>query len=250
MNPLFTSPGSKTRLAKTLIALYPRHKIYMEPFAGGAACFWRKTKSPLEILNDYDKDVAQAYQVIRDTTPDQIKELIDKDWVISPEGFSRSLTRHPDPIEDTYRFLYRRRASFGSKERKFYRSRAGQTIPLGKYLNGQRERLSNVEVHCGDALELMRRYDRPNVFMFIDPPWPNYHWKWKHYQMDDLTRLIEVLSTLNSARWLYAETMTLNETHNIPDKFYKTELSYIGTGYSGQKTKRTELVLSNYPIGK
>jgi DNA adenine methylase len=248
MNPLFTSPGSKTRLAKTLISLYPRHHTYIEPFAGGAACFWRKTPSPLEILNDYDRDVSQAYQVVRDTTPDQLNDLIARDWIISEQGFSNSLTRHPDPIEDTYRFLYRRRASFGSKEKKLYRTRVGNGIAVPKQLKVQKDRLRGVQVFCGDGLALMKQHDRPDVFMFLDPPWPGYHWKWKHYEMSDLTNLIETLKGLKHSKWLYAETTTLDETHDIPDQFYRTELSYIGTGYQGKKTKRTELILSNYEV--
>jgi DNA adenine methylase len=231
-----------------LIGLYPRHHTYIEPFAGGAACFWCKTRSPLEILNDYDRDVAQAYQVVRDATPEQLDTLVNNDWVISAQGFARSLVRDSDPVEDTYRFLYRRRASFGSKEKNLHRTRQGNTIPVPNYLPAQKDRLRGVEVHCGDALGLMQSHDKPGVFMFIDPPWPGYHWKWKHYEMNDLTRLIDVLDGIKHAQWLYAETTTLTETHDIPDRFYKTQLSYMGTGYGGKKTKRTELILSNYEV--
>ncbi len=248
MNPLFTSPGSKTRLAQRLIAMYPRHRTYVEPFAGGAACFWRKTRSPIEVLNDYDPDVAQAYQVVRDVTARQLNGLMTRDWVVSEEGFARSLVHDPDPIEDTYRFLYRRRASFGSRERTLHKARVGKSLPVPKHLARQNARLRGVQVFQGDALALMKEYDRPGVFMFIDPPWPGYHWKWKHYQMKHIEELLDVLGNLQVAQWLYAETTTLTDTQLIPASWHTNRLTYMGTGYSGKRTERTELILSNYEV--
>jgi len=101
----------------------------------------------------------------------------------------------------------------------------------------------------GDALDVIRQYDQPGVFMFIDPPWPGYHWKWKHYQMGDIANLLDTLEGVQHATWLYAETTTLLDTlPDVPKGWRTSYLSYTGTGYGGVRKTRTELILSNYTL--
>ena len=44
--------GGKRHLVKTLLRLIPSHRVYVEPFAGGATLFFAKEPSEVEILND------------------------------------------------------------------------------------------------------------------------------------------------------------------------------------------------------
>ncbi|GHU32554.1 hypothetical protein FACS1894172_09390 [Spirochaetia bacterium] len=44
--------GGKQKMTRWIMKLIPQHSSYVEPFAGGAAVFWAKPPSKLEVLND------------------------------------------------------------------------------------------------------------------------------------------------------------------------------------------------------
>ena len=49
---IFGSPGGKTRVSEKIVSYIPEHKIYAEPFAGGAAVYFKKDPCEKEVLND------------------------------------------------------------------------------------------------------------------------------------------------------------------------------------------------------
>jgi DNA adenine methylase len=44
--------GGKQRLATQILGIIPEHRIYCEPFRGGAAIFFAKEPAPAEVVND------------------------------------------------------------------------------------------------------------------------------------------------------------------------------------------------------
>lgn len=48
--------GGKQQLASKIVSLFPEHKIYCEPFTGGAAVFFAKPQSQAEIINDINDE--------------------------------------------------------------------------------------------------------------------------------------------------------------------------------------------------
>ena len=73
--PLWASPAGKSRTANYLAALLPQHKTYVEPFAGGAAVFFAKSKAQTEIISDRDPEIAAAFRCAANLGPEQQKEL-------------------------------------------------------------------------------------------------------------------------------------------------------------------------------
>lgn len=66
MKPLVPYHGGKGRLAHWIVSLMPRHRVYVEPFAGSAAVLLAKPQSTHEILNDVDGNVVNFYRVLRE----------------------------------------------------------------------------------------------------------------------------------------------------------------------------------------
>ena len=62
-------PGGKARVAKRLLAYAPVHREYREPFAGGAALFFRKPKAKRNWLNDLHPGLYAFYVTLQDNFP-------------------------------------------------------------------------------------------------------------------------------------------------------------------------------------
>lgn len=57
--------GGKQRLAEKIISLIPAHGLYCEPFVGGAAVFFSKEPSDIEVLNDTNRELINFYKVVQ-----------------------------------------------------------------------------------------------------------------------------------------------------------------------------------------
>ena len=73
MKPLISYYGGKQRMAHNIIPLIPKHTVYVEPFAGGAAIFFLKPWPDLsdrdhyrEVLNDKNGDLINLYRCFQD----------------------------------------------------------------------------------------------------------------------------------------------------------------------------------------
>ena len=76
MNKFFRWYGGKIRMLEKLEALIPEHQIYMEPFIGSGALALNHIRSPVEIINDLDGDIANLFRVMSDR--EKGKELIER----------------------------------------------------------------------------------------------------------------------------------------------------------------------------
>lgn len=63
--PIIPWMGGKSRLAKTILPLFPAHTCYTEVFAGGAGLFFKKEASKVEVLNDINGDLVNLYRVVK-----------------------------------------------------------------------------------------------------------------------------------------------------------------------------------------
>lgn len=196
--------GGKQQLANRIIALFPQHTCYVEPFFGGGAVFFEKTKAPVEIINDVNDNIVNFYRVIKrqfeqlkeeiDSTLysesqwRQAKELwrsgMDKDkvlrawavFVLSHQSFSGALTNSwsfSDTTNHAIRF----------KNVKDYFDQ--------KYV----QRLDGVQVFCRDAHSVIANVDEPHTFFFLDPPYFNADMgPYGGYTEEQFRQLLELLS--------------------------------------------------------
>lgn len=197
--------GGKQNMARHILPMIPKHSVYIEPFFGGGAIFWRKPISPYEIVNDTNNRLITFYTVLRDEF-DELAQLIDATF------HSRTQHKEAASVYDSVNEADVRMAwavwvqanmSYSHKIKGgFAYDRSGKTcqaiMNAKARLKGQySERLSRVTIECNDALKVIRAYDSPDAFFYLDPPYVSSDCgHYKDYTADDFAELLDTCANL------------------------------------------------------
>lgn len=185
INSPFKWVGGKSRLRKQIINILPSHTCYVEPFAGAAWILFAKPPSPVEVLNDKDKDLINFFRVVKE----QPEKLIASfEWeLVSRAEFERLAQSDPSQLTDiqrAHRFYYLIMAGWGGELHypRFQTSITdgghgnrlfGALQTLRERLMPVYDRLRTVIIENLDWQECINRYDRAGAVMYIDPPYPD-----------------------------------------------------------------------------
>ncbi len=254
MNSPLPWMGGKSRLADTIIPLIPAHRHYGEAFAGGGWVFFRKPPSRVESLNDINSDLISFYRVLQYHLEEFCRQF---KWLLSSRELFNDFLRQRDAdglteIQRAARFYYLQRQAFGGKI-------TGQTfgvhhssaprinlLRLEEELSAVHLRLSSVTIEHLDWSAYLTRYDAPETFFYLDPPY------WGHerdygagiFSQADFHRLAEALAGLQ-ARFL----LSLNDTPEVRETFGAFDIRPVQTTYSvgaGSPQTAREVLILNY----
>lgn len=183
--PALRYHGAKFRLADWIIAFFPEHRCYVEPFGGAAGVLLQKPRAYAEVYNDLDGEVVNFFRVLRD--PLLRKRLLEQ-FVLTPYArteFELAWEFCDEPVEQARRLAIRAQMGFGSagatKGRTGFRidtERSGSTAQQhwAQYPEGLAhigERFSGVLIENRPAIETMLAHDTPQTLHFVDPPYPH-----------------------------------------------------------------------------
>ena len=176
--------GGKSYMAKMLVDRFPRdYDLYVEGFGGGASVLFTKEQSGMEVYNDLYDGVYSLYKVLQDD--EMAGRLIDR---MSTSCYSRrfhdeyrdDLVAGGMSIEDTaYKYLYVNRSSFNGVggfsvtklPRRGMMKSTSDWLSMVDGLEDVHRRLSTVVIENLDIFELIRKYDSPSTFFYLDPPY-------------------------------------------------------------------------------
>lgn len=176
--PFFPWMGGKRRLAKKIIPNIPEHTCYVEPFAGGAAIFFMKQPSEVEVINDANGELVNLYRVVQNHLEEFVRHF--KWCLVGRESFELAKKSNPKTLTDiqrAVRFYYLQKTAFGGKVsgQNFGTSttkRPGlNLLRIEEDLSDAHLRLSRVSIENLDWSKCIERYDREHTFFYLDPPY-------------------------------------------------------------------------------
>lgn len=184
MNAVIKYPGAKWALADWIISRFPGHHSYLEPFFGSGAVLFRKPRSNIETVNDLDGDIVNLFCQIREE-PEQLARLIR--WTpyarkVYDRAFEQQYTE-TDPLRRAADFCARMMQGHGFRttgekvgwkndvqgRERAYAAQAWVEMP--DTILQAAERLRGVQIECRPAVDVVRRFNKPNVLIYADPPY-------------------------------------------------------------------------------
>ena len=234
MNSPLSYLGGKSRLADRIIPQIPEHTCYCEPFCGAAWVLFRKEPSKVEIINDMDGELITFWRVIQNHLEEFLRYY--KFAVVSRKVFDLEQLKDPHTLTDVQRavrYFYLQKLSFAGKTHKRTFGTGAASPPrlnlstIEETLLEVHWRLERVTIENLDACECIERYDRPETFFYIDPPYwqtAGYAVPWKEA---DYLRLRSVLDGLQG-RFI----LSLNDTKDVRRIFKGFRIRKIKTSYT------------------
>ena len=175
MRPLISRVGGKTKLADRLISQFPEHKTYVEAFVGGGSIFFKKPQSEVEVVNDKDIDVMSIYRDVRN-----VPSLSNVSFQPNRNKFNRfrKQTKFKSDKERLHRNLYlslnsfrgNRKTYVGEKQEKLAKN-VGRKFTKQDLYDQYRNRLKDTKIHSLDYQQVIKKYDAPDTFFYLDPPY-------------------------------------------------------------------------------
>lgn len=243
--------GGKNRVAKKIIALIPEHNCYIEPFCGGAQVFFHKEPSNVEVLNDLDEEIFNFLRICQLHHQELVRYL--QFSIVSRKWFELFQAQDPKTLSDIQRaarFFYLQKNCYGGLV-----TRQSFTISVqdGSNYNPHRiplvlhlahERLLGVQLECLPYQDILKKYDRPETFFYLDPPYFNRPYYKFNFTEEDYVELAGLLKLLKG-RFL----LSLNDAPEVRRIFIDFKIHGLTFSYSSQrKTGKIykEVLIFNY----
>jgi DNA adenine methylase len=254
--------GGKQQLASRILELIPEHRIYCEPFLGGAAIFFAKEPSSVEVINDTNGELINFYEVVQQDLPALKKE-------IQISLHSRRQHRHAEVIYSNPEMFDRiKRAwavwmlangSYGNNLTGGYaygryctsHSKTMANKRARFFIDDYAARLHQVQIEFYDALRIITSRDTENTFFYLDPPYVGSdQGHYDGYTQNDFDALLAVLGKLKGKFLLSSYRNKSLAEFAERNKWHTLEFKMGSSMTHSSKAPRTkiEVLTANYPI--
>ncbi len=260
MKTPITYYGGKQKLAAKIVSLIPDHNLYCEPFIGGAAVFFAKPPSKVEVINDTNSELINFYEVVKNDFPslyqkvrislhsrsmfDDARHIVERPhmftridrawaiWVLAAQGFSGMIDGkswgYDVAKNTTTKKIINKRDLFG-EEYAF--------------------RLQNVQIECTDALRIIRSRDTEDSFFYCDPPYFNSNCgHYDGYSLDDFENLLKLLSGIQGKFLLSSYPSPILKKYTQDFGWKQISIEQRVSVNKGAGKAKTEVLTANYVI--
>lgn len=237
--------GGKNIIKKDIVnSFFPKdyeNMTYVEPFVGGGAIFFYKRPSKKDVINDLDSKLISVYKGVKKYNPDETEKLLNNN--ISKEEFDSLKTSEPTSEHNKFiKNFILFKTSFLAKGTNYNYANHHPHVDL----NCHYQRLKKVTILNKDYKKVIEKYDSPNTFFYLDPPYEGStgsHYTHSSFNIEELYDILKnikgkFLVSFNISK----EALRLFKDFNI----YKIKTKY-NVGSTGKKfTKKVELLIKNY----
>jgi len=239
--PLISRQGGKYNMYKKVIAAFPEgyeDMTYVEPFVGGGSVFFNKEPSKKEVINDFDDDLVRVYRVVK-KSPKELNRRINGDY--TREDFEE--LKQLQPTSDIGKVVKQSLLTFLSylSTGTTFNDTKGGTRTVDRDFQAYGDRLAHVTILNEDYKKVLRDYDSPNTFFYLDPPYEESAKTVSEYTDIDFDEMFRILSSIKG-KFL----MSVNNSKRIRDLFKGFNIKKATTRYNLKKRTVTELLISNY----
>lgn len=247
INAPFGRIGGKSRLKKRIVDEYfPKdyeNMTYVEPFIGAGSIYFYKKPSKKEVINDLDKDIITLLKGFKKYDGHEISKMINGFY--TKEDFQKAKNSNPDdPYLKFLRLLFLIKSSFFGFMKSYHKPRnnKGTSTNYGSKYN---DRMADTLITNQDYKKLISKYDSPNTFFYLDPPYEKSTGLYVH----DNLPVKDVYDSLKNIKGKFLisynyskEAKELFKNYNI--KYVKT--TYVDPSKGGNDIIKKEMLISNY----
>jgi len=253
--------GGKQKLVNKILENIPFHNLYCEPFLGGAAVFFSKKPSSVEVINDTNRELMNFYKVCRNRFH-ELSALVrvtlhsrddhDSAWVIynKPHLFDEVRRAWAVWVLSTQSFSAMLNGSWGydsssnTTSKKIMHKREEFTEELAT-------RLQTAQIECAEAIYIINRCNREDAFIYADPPYFNSCMgHYDGYKESDFIELLETLSKFKGKFLLssYPSDILKKFVHENNWSQLTIFQNISVNAKSGNLSKKQEVLTANYPL--
>lgn len=279
--------GNKTAILHILYALFPpQYGRFIDVFGGsGSVLLGNPEICPFEVYNDFERNLANLFRCMKERTMAVIRELgfchlnsredfiairrffeneqFDDKYLSEELRLTQILFPPPEANElmemrkritadyDVRRatmFLKLLRYSYSSSG-KSYASQPFDIRKLFGLISQLQDRMANIVVENQDFETLIKHYDRPDAFFYLDPPYFSTEDMYEvGFGWDDHVRLRDTLKNIKGKFLLsYNDCDEIRELYNGFSMFDFSRTHSMAQRYEAGKEFK-ELLIGNYDL--
>lgn len=262
MRSILKYPGSKWNIASQIVEMIPKHHSYVEPFFGSGAVLFNKIPSNIETINDLDSEVINLFQCIQKDSEKLARMVMTVPF--SREAYDNQFGSPDKNCTDEFSlatgFLIKCWQGHGFRttgnkvgwkndvvgREKAYALWNWYRLP--EWIIDIAERFRRVQIENRPALEVIKKFNYENVFMYLDPPYMLGTRSGKQYshEMSDLDHE-ELLDAIVKSK---AKIMISGYESDIYNEYLQRWHKITFNSCAEHGKKRMEVVWMNYQKGQ
>ncbi len=258
INSFMSWIGGKKAMRELIVSLFPlEFERYIEVFGGGGWVLFHKEPSQNEVFNDFNALLVNLYRQVRNNPEKLMKELeyslnSRADFIEIRDKIKENAV--DDDIQRASYFYQMIRYSYASGLYSFGMQAHDirSNFPL---IEAAHRRLSRVVIENKDFESLIKVYDRPESFFYLDPPYFSTESYYKNvgeggFKKEDHTRLRDTLLGIQGKFLLsYNDCEEIRELYQHPDIVFLSHerMNNIKQRYDAN-SQFPELIIANYDM--